>query len=60
VKVKIITNHLPCGQEVTIDIEVNASKDEIKEKLEAVTGVPVASQKLMLSGVNQIVMGDRR
>lgn len=59
-KVKIITNHLPCGQEVTVDLEVDAGKDEIKEKLEAATGVPVASQKLMLSGVNQIVMGDRR
>ena len=60
VKVRIITNHLPCGQEVTIDIEPSAGKDEIKAKLAAVTGVPAEHQKVMLSGINQIVMGDKR
>jgi hypothetical protein len=60
VKVKIITNHLPCGQEVTIDVEPGVGKLDIKRKLEAVTGVPAAQQKVMLSGINQIVMGDRR
>ncbi|KAL4425755.1 hypothetical protein ABPG75_009771 [Micractinium tetrahymenae] len=63
VKVKIITNHLPCGQEVTIDLEPSATKqasDEIKRKLEAATGVPALHQKVMLSGINQIVMGDKR
>ena len=60
VKVKIITGHLPCGQEVTIDLEPTAGKAEIKRKLEAATGVPTGQQKVMLSGINQIVMGDRR
>ena len=60
VKVKMMTNHLACGPEVTIDIEPSASKDEIKAKLEAATGVPAAQQKVMLSGINQIVMGDKR
>lgn len=60
VKVKMMTNHLPCGSQVTIDIEEDASKDEIKMKLAEATGVPVEHQKVMLSGINQIVMGDKR
>lgn len=60
VKVKIITNHLSCGQEVIIDLDPNAGKAEIKRKLETATGVPASQQKVMLSGINQIVMGDRR
>ena len=60
VKVKLMTAHLPCGPEVTIDLEANATKDEIKQKLAAATGVPVEHQKVMLSGINQIVMGDKR
>jgi hypothetical protein len=60
VKVKLMTNHLPCGPEVTVDLEPNATKDEIKRKLEAATGVPIEHQKVMLSGINQIVMGDKR
>lgn len=60
VKVKMMTNHLPCGPEVTIDIDENASKDEIKMKLAEKTGVPIEHQKVMLSGINQIVMGDKR
>jgi hypothetical protein len=59
-KVKLMTSHLPCGGEVTIDIEKDASKEEIKAKLEVATGVPVEHQKVMLSGINQIVMGDKR
>jgi len=55
-----MTNHLPCGQEVTIDLEPSAGKAEIKRKLEAATGVPAEHQKVMLSGINQIVMGDKR
>ena len=60
VKVKMLTPHLPCGPEVTIDIEPNATKDEIKQKLAVVTGVPAEHQKVMLSAINQIVMGDKR
>ncbi len=60
VKVKMMTPHLACGPEVTIDIESNATKGEIKQKLAVVTGVPVQHQKVMLSGINQIVMGDKR
>ncbi|KAK9830083.1 hypothetical protein WJX72_009683 [[Myrmecia] bisecta] len=60
VKVKIITDHLACGQEVTIDIEPEAGKDEVKHKLEAVTGVPAEHQKVMLAGIGQLVMADKR
>ena len=45
---------------MTVDLEPSASKDEIKAKLEAATGVPQEHQKLLLSGINQIVMGDKR
>lgn len=60
VKVKMMTQHLDCGSEVTIDIDENASKDEIKMKLSEKTGVPFEHIKVMLSGINQIVMGDKR
>lgn len=60
VKVKMMTQHLDCGSEVTIDIDENASKDEIKMKLSEKTGVPFEHVKVMLSGINQIVMGDKR
>lgn len=60
VKVKMMTDHLECGSEVTIDIEENATKDEIKMKLSEKTGVPFEHIKVMLSGINQIVMGDKR
>lgn len=60
VKVKMMTQHLDCGSEVTIDIAENASKDEIKMKLSEKTGVPFEHIKVMLSGINQIVMGDKR
>ena len=60
VKVKMMTDHLPCGSEVTIDIDGQSSKDEIKMKLSEATGVPFEHVKVMLSGINQIVMGDKR
>ena len=59
-QVKIITPHLSCGPEVTIDIEASSLQDEIKQKLVEATGVPFEHQKVMLSGINQIVMGDKR
>lgn len=59
-QVKIITPHLECGSEVTIDIGPDATKDEIRQKLVTATGVPFEHQKVMLSGINQIVMGDKR
>lgn len=60
VTVKMMTDHLPCGSEVQIDIDEQASKDEIKMKLSEKTGVPFEHVKVMLSGINQIVMGDKR
>lgn len=60
VKVKMMTSHLECGSEVTIDIDERATKDEIKMKLAEKTGVPFEHIKVMLSGINQIVMGDKR
>lgn len=59
-QVKMMTDHLPCGTEVWIDIEEGTGMLDIKSKLQAATGVPVASQKVMLSGIGQLVMGDKR
>ena len=59
-QVKIATNHLSCGQEVTIDIGPDASCSEIKQKLVPVTGVPVEHQKVLISGANQIILADKR
>lgn len=59
-QVKIITPHLACGNEVTIDLEPTATKDEIKLKLVDATGVPFEHQKVLLSGINQIALGDKR
>ncbi|GMH43973.1 hypothetical protein BSKO_11907 [Bryopsis sp. KO-2023] len=60
VKVRIITNHLPCGPEVYVDLSVDSSVSELKRKLESATGVPVKYQKVMLAGIGELTMGDKR
>lgn len=60
VKVKLMTDHLPCGPEVTINMDVNTPMLEVKRQLAVVTGVPIEHQKVMLSSINQVVMGDKR
>ncbi len=59
-QIKMMTNHLPCGPEVTIDMTADTTKEEIKQKLVVATGVPVEHQKIMMSGITQICMGDKR
>ena len=59
-QVDILTDHLPCGREVWIDLEPDMPMHEVKRKLAAATGVPVGHQKVMLSGIGQLVMGDKR
>jgi len=58
--VKMMTNHLACGSEVEIDIEPEESMLSIKKKLEEATGVPVGEQKVMLAGLDELMMGDKR
>ncbi len=60
IQVQIITDHLVCGSEVVVDMDPTTSKHELKKKLEAATGVPMEHQKILLSSINQIVMGDKR
>eukprot|EP00803_Ostreobium_quekettii_P011501 evm.model.scf_893.2 EVM.evm.TU.scf_893.2 scf_893:23900-27043(+) len=60
VQVKMMTNHLACGSEVFVDIEENTTLNELKMKLEPLTGVPARHQKVMLAGIGQIAMGDKR
>lgn len=56
----MITSHLQCGSSVSIDITPSTPMTEIKAQLEAKTGVPAKDQKIMLAGINQLVMGDKR
>jgi len=58
--VKMVTNHLPCGSSVEIDIEADEPMSSIKLKLEKATGVPVEHQKVMLSSISELCMGDKR
>ena len=58
--VKMMTNHLPCGSQVEIDLEPEESMLSIKKKLEEATGVPVVEQKVMLAGLDELMMGDKR
>lgn len=61
ITVKMMTNHLPCGDHVTIKVNPETTSIlEIKKLLELETGVPVASQKLMLGSITQLYMGDMR
>ena len=60
VTVKMMTSHLPCGPQVEIDIDADESMLSIKKKLEAATGVPAAAQKVLLGGLNELMMGDKR
>merc|ERR1712224_512371 len=43
-----------------IDIEPEESMLSIKKKLEEATGVPVGEQKVMLAGLDELMMGDKR
>ncbi|MEW5300149.1 MAG: hypothetical protein WDW36_003101 [Sanguina aurantia] len=58
VKVDIITS--TNGQSVMIDVESGSSMLVVKQQLEQATGVPVQFQKVMLAGIGQMVMADKR
>lgn len=55
-----MTDHLACGKEVQVDIHPDDTLREVKEKLEKITGVPRRSQKVLLAGIGEIAMGDKR
>eukprot|EP00210_Caulerpa_lentillifera_P006210 g5934.t1 len=59
-KVQMITHHLPCGKEVQIDVDPNDTLREVKEKLNVATGVPPRFQKVLLVGIGELAMGDKR
>merc|ERR1712188_360735 len=58
--VKMMTKHLPCGSSVEIDVEADEPMSSIKLKLEQATGVPIEYQKIMLSSISELCMGDKR
>jgi len=55
-----MTNHLPCGSEVEIDIDVHAKKHDIMAALYEATSVPPEHQVIRLGGLDSIFMGDKR
>ena len=57
---RMMTDHLPCGSEVQIDVDPADTLRQVKEKLESATGVPKRSQKVFLAGIGEIMMGDKR
>uniref|UniRef100_A0A383VZG5 Ubiquitin-like domain-containing protein n=1 Tax=Tetradesmus obliquus TaxID=3088 RepID=A0A383VZG5_TETOB len=60
VKVQLLPQGLPCGSEVTVDLQPDTPLLEVKRQLALATGVPMRQQHVMLSGINQLVMGDKR
>eukprot|EP00877_Chromochloris_zofingiensis_P014037 jgi/Chrzof1/8888/Cz03g28020.t1 len=61
IKVKILGGgQLACGPEVGIHVEADTPILEVKRQLLLTTGVPIEHQKVMLSGINQVVMADKR
>lgn len=58
--VKLMTNHLPCGREVTVEFDDDTPKIEVMRRLEVATGIPVQHQKLMLANLTQPMLGDKR
>jgi len=50
----------PGGTQFAIDIVDGESKSSVKAKIEVATGLPVASQKLMLGAFSQLVVADKR
>ena len=46
--------------QVTIDVAEDDPITEIKKKLAKVTGVPPEHQRILLGGISQMCMGDKR
>ncbi len=60
IQVHVITSS-PCGKnEVSIDIEEAATKSEVKKMLVNATGIPYEYQKVVLSGIGQLAVADKR
>lgn len=59
-QVQLLPQGLPCGSEVTLDLQPDTPLLEVKRQLALATGVPMRQQHVMLSGINQLVMGDKR
>jgi hypothetical protein len=59
-QVQLLPQGLPCGREVTLDLAADTPLLEVKRQLQLATGVPLQHQHVMLSGINQLVMGDKR
>ncbi len=48
------------GTLIPVDVSAQDTPSAIKRKLEKPTGIPAASQKLMLGAFSQIMVGDKR
>ena len=59
-QVQVLTSSPNNKPEVTIDIEETASKLDVKQKLVSATGIPLDHQKVVLSGIGQLAVADKR
>lgn len=57
--VKMIVPNEQCGSQLVIDARPDDML-QLRRQLEARTGIPMEHQKLMLSSVKQLVLGDKR
>jgi hypothetical protein len=57
----LLLDPLPSGlKEVVVQAEADTPLLEVKRQLALATGVPVREQRLLLSAINQLVMGTKR
>eukprot|EP00983_Pelagomonas_calceolata_P014032 449416-Pelagomonas_calceolata.AAC.3 len=62
-QVRLLTPDAPgvtCGPTVSIDLEPDTPMYEVKLQLQEATGIPVEAQKVMLAGIGDMVLGDKR
>ncbi|KAF5835884.1 hypothetical protein DUNSADRAFT_6697 [Dunaliella salina] len=63
VRVKLLTPEAPgitCGPTVNVELEPDTPMYEVKLQLQEATGIPVDAQKVMLAGIGDMVLGDKR
>ncbi|KAI8469204.1 MAG: hypothetical protein J3K34DRAFT_424344 [Monoraphidium minutum] len=60
VQVKLLDPSTSAGESVEVDIQADTPLLEVKRQLHLKTGVPIEHIKVLLSGINQMVMGDKR
>lgn len=60
VEVQLLDPSLAEGGRVVVEADTDTPMLEIKRQLHLATGVPLEHIKVVLSGIDQLVMGDKR